>query len=270
MGRSGLDDSQPVIAGGAGSAAPFLLICDHAGREIPESLGDLGLPREAFGLHIAWDIGAAAVTRGLAHALQARFVLQRYSRLVIDCNRDPKTAGAIPEVSDGIAIPGNQGLDAAAKKARIAAIHAPYHAAIAAEIDGRQAAGLPTILVFVHSFTPRMGGVDRPWRFGVVREPGSRFSRAVLDQLRATGGFEVGDNLPYGMDGLDFSAPTHAMARGLDYLELEMRQDTVAEERGQAETISLIHDVLLKAYAQLQDSDGNAHRAPERSGGPAV
>ena len=252
MGRLGSDDSQPVIAGNAGSDAPFLLVCDHAGREVPAGLDRLGLPDEAFERHIAWDIGALAVTRGLSAALDAPFIAQRYSRLVIDCNRDPTTAGAIPEVSDGTVIPGNQELDDAARRERIASIHAPYHTAIAEELDRRRHRGLPTVLIFVHSFTPRMTGFDRPWRFGVVREPGSRFSQFVLSELRAVGSFEVGDNLPYRMDGVDYSAPTHAFARGLDYLELEMRQDTVANATDQAATAELLHEVLVRALAALQ------------------
>lgn len=251
MGRLGADDSQPVIAGLAGSDAPFLLICDHAGREVPTALDQLGLPDEAFERHIAWDIGALAVTRGLSTALDAPFIAQRYSRLVIDCNRDPATAGAIPEISDGTVIPGNQGLSDAARQARIDAVHAPYHAAIAAELDRRHDRRAPTVLVFVHSFTPRMAGSDRPWRFGVVREPDSRFSRRVLERLQAIGGFEVGDNLPYAMDGVDYSAPTHAFARGFDYLELEMRQDTVADEVGQAATVDLLSGVLRQALGGL-------------------
>ncbi len=167
-------DSQPVIAQRSGADAPFLFICDHAGRDIPSALGRLGLPDAALDRHIAWDIGAAEVTRQLSAAMQAPAILQRYSRLVIDCNRDPATPGAIAEVSDGVPIPGNQGLDQAARRARVEAIHTPYHDAIAAELDARQARGLPTVLVFVHSFTPRMDGFDRPWRFGVIREPESR------------------------------------------------------------------------------------------------
>ncbi|MGA0602845.1 N-formylglutamate amidohydrolase [Caulobacter sp. KR2-114] len=244
-------DSQPVIAERAGSESPFLFICDHAGRAVPAALGRLGLPDACFDQHIAWDIGAAAVTRQLAAKLAAPAILQRFSRLVIDCNRDPATAQAIPEVSDGVVIPGNQGLDGQARQARVEAIHAPYHAAIAAELDRRAARRLPTMLVFVHSFTPRMDGVDRPWRFGVIREPGSRFSQGVLARLQAAGGFEVGDNLPYAMDGTDYSAPTHAFARGLDYLELEMRQDTVADAAGQAATVAILSDVLTEALAAL-------------------
>lgn len=249
MGLLRSTDSQPVIAERAGSDASFLFICDHAGREVPAALGRLGLSEACFDLHIAWDIGAADVTRQLAASLNAPCILQRYSRLVVDCNRDPAAPGAIPAVSDGVAIPGNRDLGPEDRQARVDAIHAPYHAAIAAELDRRRDLGLQTILVFMHSFTPRMGGVDRPWRFGVIRDPDSRLSLRALERLRAVGGFEVGDNQPYAMDGTDYSAPTHALARGVDYLELEMRQDTIADGPGQADTVRILRDVLLKAAA---------------------
>jgi predicted N-formylglutamate amidohydrolase len=251
MGLLGSNDPPPVIAKLRDGDTPFLFTCDHAGREAPAALAQLGLAPDAFERHIAWDIGAAAVTHALSAALGASFVMQRYSRLVIDCNRDPGTAAAIPAVSDHVVIPGNQGLDAAARQARIEAIHTPYHAAVAAALDRREAEGRSTILVFMHSFTPRMDGFDRPWRFGVIREPTSRFSERVLQRLRGAGGFQVGDNLPYAMDGVDYSAPTHAFARGLDYLELEMRQDTVADAAGQAETAALLQAVLTQALADL-------------------
>jgi predicted N-formylglutamate amidohydrolase len=249
MGLLGSGDSQPVIAERAGSGAAFLFVCDHAGRQTPAKLADLGLPTATFDLHVAWDIGAAAVTRRLAASLDAPAIYQRYSRLVIDCNRDPDSPDAVPPVSDGIAIPGNVGLSSDERQDRIAEIHAPYHAAIAAELDARVARGLPTTLVFMHSFTPRMGGFQRPWHFGVIREPNSRFSKAALEQLRSLDGVVTGDNQPYAMDGIDYSCPIHALARGLDYLELEIRQDLIADEAGQARVAELLLGVLTKASA---------------------
>jgi predicted N-formylglutamate amidohydrolase len=244
-------DSQPVIAERLGADALFLFICDHAGRAVPSRLGWLGLPEAAFDLHIAWDIGAGGVTRRLAAALGAACILQRYSRLVIDCNRDPFKPDAIPATSDGVAVPANEGLDVKGRLARIEAIHAPYHAAISTELDWRRDQGLPTIPVFVHSFTPCLAGVQRRWHFGVIREPASQFSRAVLEQLRLVDGLAVGDNEPYAMDGVDYSVPTHAMARGLDYLELEISQDLIADDAGQAAVADVLQVVLAKAAASL-------------------
>jgi predicted N-formylglutamate amidohydrolase len=251
MGLLDAGDSQPVVVHSAGASALFLFTCDHAGRETPRSLGRLGLPESVFDLHIAWDIGAGALTRRLAKTLKAACILQRYSRLVIDCNRDPGRADAAPAVSDGIAIPGNAALSPADLAERVAAIHAPYHRAIAEEIDARLAKAAPTLMVFVHSFTPRMAGFDRPWHFGVIHDGASPFSAAVLRRLGALPGVVVGDNRPYAWDDVDYSAPLHAVARGLDYLELEVRQDLIADEAGQARIAAILAEVLPAAAADI-------------------
>ena len=225
----------PVAVDNSGAASPFLFVCDHAGRAVPHRLANLGLAPEAFDRHIAWDIGAGAVAAGLGAALDACVIRQRYSRLVIDCNRAPGRADLVVETSDGLPIPGNQGLSRVEIETRIAEIHRPYHAAIAAELDARAARGLTTLLVLVHSFTPALaGGPPRPWHMGVLHAGNSAASKAMLDLLRQEGDLVVGDNEPYAMDEVDYTAPLHAGARGLDYLELEIRQDLIADPAGQA------------------------------------
>jgi len=212
----------------------FLLIGDHSGLAIPKNLADLGLSKEERERHIGWDIGVAGLGRALATRLDATLIEQAYSRLVIDCNRDPEAPDAAPEVSDGTVIPGNSGLDAAARADRAAAIHAPYHAAIADLLDARGAAGRPTILVALHSFTPVFGGVARPWHVGVLHDAGdTRFARAVLARLAAEPDLVVGDNAPYRMDATDHTVPRHCYPRGLPYLELEVRQDLIVDAEGQ-------------------------------------
>ncbi len=223
------DEPEPAAVHRAGSGASLLFICDHAGRATPRALGDLGVPAAEFERHIAWDIGAADLTLALADRIAATAILQRYSRLVVDCNRDPARADAMPEASDGTPIPANAGLTPEARAERVAAIHAPYHAAITAELDAREARGVETRLVFVHSFTPRMAGFDRPWRYGVLHLGGSPFADAMLAVLREDeADAPVGDNQPYAMDVTDYSAPLHGVKRGLDFLEIEVRQDLLA------------------------------------------
>jgi predicted N-formylglutamate amidohydrolase len=239
-----------AIALNPGAASPFLLLGDHAGREIPRALGELGLSAAERRRHIAWDIGVAGLGQRLSHALGATFIRQRFSRLVIDCNRDPARPDAIPEVSDGTLVPGNRGLTAAQRQARVSEVARPYHAAIAAELDARAALGRPTTLVSLHSFTPRMEGFDRPWRFGVLHARDSAFSRAVLAHLRAQVGVGlVGDNAPYSMDEVDFTIPHHARPRGLDYLELEVRQDLLARPAGQQQVALRLAALLPQALA---------------------
>ena len=247
----GISDLEPAIVRRAGAGAPFLFTCDHAGRLTPERLGDMGLPPAAWERHIAWDIGAAALTAALGEAFGACTVEQRYSRLVIDCNRDPARADAVPAMSDGQPIPANAGLSPAERAARVAEVHAPYHAAIAAELDARAARGLPTLLVCMHSFTPRLAttGFDRPWSYGLLHEGSSPASLAMLAALREEPGVEVGDNEPYRMDLIDYTAPLHAIARGGDYLEIEVRQDLIADAAGVARVAQALARRLPAALA---------------------
>jgi predicted N-formylglutamate amidohydrolase len=241
------DDPSPVIVLNEGGASPFLLLGDHAGRAIPGRLHGLGLPAEALDRHIAWDIGVAGLGERLARRLDACFIRQAYSRLVIDCNRRPGAADRIPAVSDGQPIPGNADLDPADAAARAREIYLPYQARIAAALDQRQAAGRRTLLVSLHSFTPVLRGVPRPWRFGVLHRGDSALSSRMLTLLRQDLGDAVGDNQPYAMDGTDNTVPLHADLRGLDYLELETRQDLIADSRGQDEAADMIAGLLGRA-----------------------
>jgi len=241
-------DPAPAIVLNAGADARVLLICDHAGRAVPQRLGDLGVPAAEFERHIAWDVGAAAVTRRLASALGAPAIMQAYSRLVIDCNRDPDRADAVVERSDGTDVPGNHGLTPADRAARIAEIHAPYHDRIASELD--RPWSRPPAVVMIHSFTPVMSEFARPWLMGVLHLNNSALSDAMLQLLQAEPDMVVGDNEPYAMDGVDYTAPRHAMARGLDYLELEIRQDLIADEAGQSRFADLIARLLPVALSR--------------------
>ena len=226
------NDPNPVQkAGDVQCRSPFLLVGDHAGRAIPASLDGLGLAERDRRRHIAVDIGVRELGLALAALLGAPFLHQAYSRLVIDCNRDPAHPESIVSDSDDTSIPGNAGLRAGERHARRGAIFEPYHAAIEAALDARAAAGLETVLVSLHSFTPRLNGRERPWHVGVLHD-GHRdeFARFALARLRRQPGWRVGDNEPYAMDQTDYTVPRHAYPRGLSYLELEVRQDLIAPE----------------------------------------
>ncbi|WP_428628327.1 N-formylglutamate amidohydrolase [Sphingopyxis sp.] len=219
----------------AGGRSPFLIVGDHAGNAIPHRLGTLGLTEADRARHIAWDIGVYDLGKALAQALDAPFIFQRYSRLVIDCNRDPGHPDAASAVSDGSVIPGNAGLTPDRLAARVAAIHTPYHARIALELARRDAAAQPTILLALHSFTPTLGGKSRPWEVGILHDGGdTRFARVLLASLVARADITVGDNEPYRMDATDYSVPRHAYPAGLPYAEIEIRQDLLADAAGVA------------------------------------
>lgn len=228
------DDPAPFGVLHANGRSPYLLIADHAGQAVPAALDGLGLPQSELDRHIGWDIGIAGTTTRLAGMLDACAIMQTYSRLVIDCNRPVDSPTSIPAISDGTAVPGNAGLDAAQRQRRIAEIFTPYHARIAAELDRRAGAGMPTILIAMHSFTPTMNGRDRPWHAGVLYQRDARFAHALRDALCAESDLVVGDNEPYSVsDATDHAIPVHAERRGLPHVELEIRQDLIADDAGQ-------------------------------------
>lgn len=203
----------------------FLLVGDHAGAAIPHVLGDLGLSLEDRQRHIALDLGVEALGKALADRLDAPFVSQAYSRLVVDCNRGPDDSGWIVEESDGTVVPGNLALSGEDRAARRAAIYDPYHSAIGGKLDRLEAACADPVLISLHSFTPIMGGRARPWEIGVLHD-GHRddFALSLLCLLKSSGRV-VGDNQPYRMDEIDHTVPFHAFGRSIRYVELEFRQD---------------------------------------------
>ena len=237
-------DPEPLIVENAGGSSPHVLVCDHAGRGIPARLGSLGLTPPDLDRHIAWDIGAGALAVQVGRLLDACVVRQAYSRLVIDCNRGPGRDDLVPAVSDGVRIPANADLSDEDLQNRLAAIHAPYHAGISAVLDARHGESRSASIVSVHSFTPVMNGASRPWEVGVLHSGDSPLSERMLVQLSADDGLSVGDNQPYALGEIDYTVPLHAQGRGLDYLELEVRQDLIAEPDGQMRMASLLARLL--------------------------
>lgn len=230
------------------TASPFFLVGDHAGSAVPSALGGLGLPDTELTKHIALDIGVRALGLELGKRLGAPFQWQHFSRLVCDCNRHPGNEEWAPEMSDGIAIPGNHGLSSADLQAREKEIFEPYHASIEAALEQRQLKGTPTVFVSLHSFTPDMGTEDRPWEVAVLHDGREdAFARSVVALLRAMEDYEVGENQPYQMDDTDYTVPRHAYPRTLPYIELEVRQDRLASEDGIARMAGLLATVLTNA-----------------------
>jgi predicted N-formylglutamate amidohydrolase len=215
--------------------SPFLLTADHAGLVIPRALGDLGVSEVDRHRHIGWDIGIAGVTMRLSETLDATAVLQTYSRLAIDCNRRPDVPSAFPEISETTLVPGNASLNDAGKAQRRAAIFDPYHAAITELIETRRLQGQRTIYVAMHSFTPVFKGVRREMEVALLYNRRPALSHALAALLRTEGDLIVAENDPYCVtDESDYGIPVHAEANGLDYLELEIRQDLIATPEGQA------------------------------------
>ena len=246
-------DVPPVHEYNASGRSPFLLTCDHYGRLIPQVLGDLGLPASELTRHIAWDIGIAGVAETLATHLNAHLVAQRYSRLVIDCNRPPDAASSIPRISEATTIPGNEGIAGEAVEARRREIFEPYHRRIDAVIDARLREDLPTVLVSLHSFTPVYAGIARPWHIGSLYHRDTTLPPLLIKLLRGEGDLVVGDNEPYAVsDETDYTIPVHGEARGLMNSGIEIRQDLIAEPAGQSEWAERLARILGEIEATLR------------------
>jgi predicted N-formylglutamate amidohydrolase len=216
-------------------------VCDHASRAIPKALGRLGLPELGSWQHIAWDIGASELSRGLAHALDAPAVMAGYSRLVVDCNRSPDDAEAFRTESDSWQIPGNHGLTEYQKRVRLGSFFDPYHECIAAFLAGFAARDVVPLLIAVHSFAPVLGGIERPWHVGVLWDCDEANARRLLDGLRAEKGLVVGDNQPYsGKHPANYTIDHHARARGLPHVCIEVRQDLIDSPAGVERWVRLL------------------------------
>jgi len=227
------DEPPAVVVLSEGSASPFVLICDHASNRLPRSLGTLGVEASALESHIAWDLGAAEVTRLMASALGAFAILQNYSRLVIDCNRNPDADDSIIEVSEYTEVPANKGLSRESRIRRLDEIFHPYHTRLKVELDRRREKQIPTALVSLHTFTPVYKGQSRPAHVGVLYNRDDRLAVPFMRRLQQEGDIVVGDNTPYALDDTEYTIPVHGEQRGLHHVEIEIRQDLLADRQGQ-------------------------------------
>ncbi len=212
----------------------FVIFCDHASNAIPGELRNLGLPASELRRHIAWDIGAAGVAEELSAIFDSPAILCEASRLVIDCNRQLHARDLIPEVSDGTVIPGNRNLSSVDRQSRIERWFMPYHADVESVIVERASRGADTIALSIHSMTPSLAGSVRPWQISLSSYRDRTLVEPTLAALRAAGDIAVGDNQPYDLDpAVDYSTPFHAMRRNIPHLQVEFRQDEIADAGGQ-------------------------------------
>ena len=229
-------DGPAVTVDRAEGSAPFVLVCEHASKVIPERLGDLGVRAETRSSHAAWDPGALAVAVRLSNMLDAPLVAQRFSRLVYDCNRPPESPTAMPVRSEIHDIPANAAMTADERQARIDEIYLPWRNTLAAVIEKHAAkhpAGLP-VVVTVHSYTPVYHGVHRSGEIGILHDSDSRFADALLS-IAGDSDRDVRRNYPYGpVDGVTHTLVEHAQSRGLLNVMIEIRNDLIQTVAGQA------------------------------------
>ena len=225
-----------------------LLIADHASNRVPGDV-ELGIPRALLEQHIAVDIGVEALSFALAERLGCSAVLARFSRLVVDLNRDADDSNVVPTRSDGHAIPGNLALGAELRLERIERYWMPYHALIDARIERLP----PKMLLSVHSFTPRLDSYPeevRPWQVGILYNRDERAARIAIPLLVAMG-IATGDNEPYSGLALNATMNRHAEARGLPYLGIEVRQDLIADPAGALAWADRLAPVISEVGAAL-------------------
>jgi len=245
----GPDDPPPFEVFNAEATAPILIVSDHASRAIPAAMNNLGLDGDALGRHIAYDIGAAALTRMLAERLDAPAVLAGYSRLLLDCNRQPGDPQSIMEASDGTVIPGNRDLTLADREARAQCFHWPYHHAIDRAFARLRLTGPEPLLFSVHTFTPSLGGKDRFWDLGVLWNRDPRIAVPLIDLLRQHEGLNVGDNEPYSGKEIAYTINLHAGAAGLANAAVEIRQDHCETREELMRWADILGDALERILA---------------------
>jgi len=240
-----------MVENGAG-AGPFVLLCDHASNRVPDEYQSFGFAADQLGLHIAWDPGALGVALLLSGRLDAPLFWPDVSRLVIDCNRPADAASLIVVESEGRAVPANVGLSGTERARRIERIHAPYHDAVDACLARRLAAGLPTVLIAIHSFTPVYLGNARPWHVGIVFDEDARMANALIKGLATDPGLMVGINEPYSpADLVYYTVSRHARTHRLPAAMIEIRNNEIGEEAGQKIWADRLAEILLAAAPGL-------------------
>ena len=211
----------------------IVLVADHARRDLPEEYGSLGLPAAEFERHIAYDIGVETVTRELAAALDVPAVIANFSRLLIDPNRGEDDPTLIRQLYDGTVVPGNYPMAPAERERRLDGFFRPYHDAVGAMIASvAQASGKAPFIFSVHSFTPVMQGIARPWHVGILWDLDDRVARPLIDMLGEDKNLVVGDNEPYDGALRGDTMFKHAIVNGFAHALIEIRQDLIADSKG--------------------------------------
>ena len=254
------DEPLPFSILNPDSEQPVLLVCDHASNRFPAAVGELGLNAAAKECHLAWDIGAAAVTKRVAGKLGLCAVLAGYSRLVVDCNRDLMDPSAFLEYGDGVLIPGNRGLTQNEKDRRARELYWPYHYAIDIELRRLSGVEYPPAFIAIHSFAPVLDGIRRDCEIGVLWDADRATAELFIDGFRDAG-FIVGDNEPYsGKAPMDFTIDHHAEAANLPHVGLEIRHDLIREEAGVARISAILADIIERVPAgrTLEPADGES------------
>ena len=230
-------------------ASGLLLLCDHASNALPKEYGDLGLSPEIYQRHIAYDIGARAVTVELSQRLGVPAVMSTFSRLLVDPNRGEDDPTVIMRLSDGVVIPGNHPIAPQEVEQRLARYHRPYHQAIDDALDACFAAGTVPAVFSIHSFTAAWKGIARPWEIAFLWDKDPRFTKPLVDLLRADPAIVVGDNQPYDGALRNDTMYRHCTSRGLAHTLVEFRQDLIDDQNDVVAWCDRLSPMLEKVNA---------------------
>ncbi|MDZ7841677.1 MAG: N-formylglutamate amidohydrolase [Gammaproteobacteria bacterium] len=243
------DEPSPFETVNPDGAGEVLLTCEHAGKLLPERVAGLGLSSDDLERHIGYDIGAAGLARRLSKVLDATLVVQRYSRLVIDCNRPAGAKDLIPEISDSTRVPGNMDLSDAERRMRYEEIHQPFHTEIAHQIARKKSRAV----IAVHSFNRTVDQEQRDFHVGLLFNRDSRFAQALRGPIAHEIGIQlVALNRPYAVeDESDETIPRHGEATGLLHVLLEVRNDRIRTEEGQRKWAALLSQAINEAMAAV-------------------
>ena len=232
--------------------SPIVLICEHASNHMPTEYAGLGLEASQITRHIAWDIGAANLTRALSRQLDAPAFLGTYSRLLIDLNRPPGVPASIPVRSEATDIPGNLSLTQAERDRRAQLIFAPFQAAVAAHVERRQRERRPNVVIAIHSFTPVYLETTRPWHVGVLFGKGSELARAIIAGLQRDPTLNVGANVPYAVTPEDdYAVLVYGDNVGKPAVLIEMRHDLISSPDAAEHWAKQLGAVLSEAVLGL-------------------
>jgi predicted N-formylglutamate amidohydrolase len=223
----------------------IVVLCDHAHNTVPVHLPPaLGLPPHEMERHIAYDIGAAGVSRAMAAQLSAAIVMSNFSRLVIDPNRGEDDPTMIMQLYDGSIIPANRGVTAGEIETRRDTLYRPYHTEVARVLSSYTA----PIVVSVHTFTPQLRGrASRPWEVGVLYNSDTRLSDSLMTELSAETDLTVGDNQPYTGRLQGDTMEKHALNHGRLHVLIEIRNDLIETETQQNHWADRLSPILLRA-----------------------
>lgn len=249
LAESLVSDEPATLVENADGESDVILICEHAGRLLPGFIGSLGVDDKTMLSHIAWDLGAAALSRLLSELLDAPLVMQRYSRLVYDCNRSFEAIDAIAEESDDIFIPENAGLSLSQRQKRHDVVYQPFFDSIDKIIQDRISVGRHPVIVTIHSFTPVYKGQTRSIDLGILHDSDSRLADSILRLTEANSeGYCAARNQPYSAeDGVTHTLVTHGIKNQLQNVMFEIRNDLLSSLETQETWAIRLSNMLNKS-----------------------